>query len=98
MTPTVVLWIYIILLLAGGGMGFFKAKSKASLIASSIFAALLIACALKVCPWPYCADAVLGVLLVFFGMRFAKSKKLMPAGMMSVLTVAALVLRFLLRG
>jgi uncharacterized membrane protein (UPF0136 family) len=35
-----VLWAYIILLLAGGLIGFFKAKSKVSLIASVVFAAM----------------------------------------------------------
>ena len=32
--PTVYLWIYIVLLVAGGLMGFLKAKSKMSLITS----------------------------------------------------------------
>jgi uncharacterized membrane protein (UPF0136 family) len=37
-----VLWIYIVLLLVGGLIGFFKAKSKVSLISSSVFAAVLV--------------------------------------------------------
>ena len=37
-----VLWIYIVLLLVGGLIGFYKAKSQVSLIASAIFAALLV--------------------------------------------------------
>jgi uncharacterized membrane protein (UPF0136 family) len=95
MTPNLILWIYIALLLAGGLMGFLKAKSKASLIASSAFAAVLAVCALGVIPFARAADVVLAVLLVFFGMRFAKSRKFMPAGLMSILTVVALVLRFI---
>jgi uncharacterized membrane protein (UPF0136 family) len=35
-------------------------------------------------------------LLIFFGVRFAKSKKMMPNGMMTILTVLALVLPYLL--
>jgi len=40
-----VLWIYIVLLVVGGLIGFLKAKSKVSLIMSAIFAALLAMCA-----------------------------------------------------
>jgi uncharacterized membrane protein (UPF0136 family) len=36
-------------------------------------------------------------LLVFFGMRLAKSKKMMPNGMMVILTIVALALPYLLR-
>ncbi len=93
MTPTVVLWIYIALLLAGGLIGFLKAKSKASLIASSIFAVPLVLAALGVVKPPWVADIVIGFLLVFFGMKLAKGGKFMPAGMMVVLSIAALVLR-----
>ncbi len=42
-----VLWAYIILLLVGGLIGFFKAKSKVSLITSAIFAAILILTTLR---------------------------------------------------
>lgn len=96
MTPTAILWVYIVLLLAGGLMGFLKAKSKASLIASSIFAALLAVCALGLIPFAYAADVVLGILVLFFGKKFAKTKKFMPSGMMAVMTIAALVLRMVL--
>jgi len=37
-----VLWIYIVLLLIGGLIGFLKAKSKVSLITSAVFAAVLV--------------------------------------------------------
>jgi len=96
MTPTLVLWIYIALLLAGGLMGFLKAGSRASLIASSAFAAVLAVCALGFIPFAHAADMVLGVLVVFFGMKFARTKKLMPSGMMAAVTVAALGLRLVL--
>lgn len=71
MNNNTVLWIYIVLLLVGGLIGFFKGKSKVSLIMSSAFAALL----------------------VVFAMRLAKTKKFMPAGMMLIVTIAALALR-----
>jgi len=93
MTPNTVLWVYIVLLELGGVMGFVKAKSKASLIASSIFAGILALCALGIIRWAPAADVVLVFLLVFFGMKFAKGKKFMPSGMMCILTVVALALR-----
>ena len=74
-------------------VGFLKAGSKASLIASSIFAAILALCATGIISYRHSADIVLAFLLVFFGMRFAKSKKFMPNGMMLILTIAALALR-----
>src|SRR5687767_8256062 len=93
MNPNTVLWVYIILLVAGGLVGFFKAKSKASLIASCSFAAVLILCAIGVIFKPYVADIVLAILLVFFAWRLSKSKKFMPNGLMLILTVVALALR-----
>ena len=95
MNSNLVLWVYIGLLVVGGLIGFIKAGSKASLIASVSFGAVLTLCALEVIFKPYVADIVLAILLVFFGMRFAKTKKYMPSGMMLVVTLAALLLRHL---
>ena len=97
MTPISVLWVYIVLLVAGGAVGFLKAQSKMSLLMSVGFAALLSICALKIIPNPMVADIILIVLLVFFGMRAAKSKKFMPRGMMTILTVITLAARYFLR-
>lgn len=92
-----VLWIYIALLVVGGLIGFLKAGSKISLQLSCGFAA-----ALAVCAIPGFLDdsfrrgvinAIMAVLLVVFGIRLAKTKKFMPAGMMLAVTVVALVLR-----
>lgn len=96
MTPRSILWVYIVLLFLGGLMGFVKAKSKASLIASSLFGAVLALFALDVLPFNY-HPAVLAFLLVFFGMRLAKSKKFMPNGLMVILTILALALPFLIK-
>ena len=93
MTPIAVLWVYIVLLVAGGAVGFLKAQSKMSLLTSVGFAALLSLCALKIIPDPIVADIILVVLLIFFGMRVAKTKKFMPMGMMTLTTVIALTLR-----
>jgi uncharacterized membrane protein (UPF0136 family) len=88
-----VLWIYIILLLVGGLIGFLKAGSKVSLITSAVFAALLTLCALDVVFKSYVASILLAVLLVVFAIRLAKTKKFMPSGMMLVVTGIALALR-----
>jgi len=97
-----VLWIYIVLLLIGGLIGFFKARSKVSLISSSVFAALL---ALTVLPSVFqppfargLANVILVALLVVFAVRLAKTKKFMPSGLMLVLTMLALVLRNIFKG
>ena len=95
MNPNTVLWIYIVLLVAGGLMGFLKAKSKMSLIMSLAFAAALSLCALGRINIEHAADILLVVLLIFFGMRFAKSRKMMPNGVMTLATVLALALRHL---
>jgi uncharacterized membrane protein (UPF0136 family) len=91
--PTLILWIYIVLLFVGGLIGFLKAKSKISLITSALFAAILILCNINVITIPHAADYVMAFLLVFFAYRLTKSKKFMPNGMMSAITLIALVLR-----
>jgi uncharacterized membrane protein (UPF0136 family) len=98
--PNKVLWTYIVLLLTGGLIGFFKAKSKVSLISSAVFAALLALTTLRSVFQPGfardLANVILLALLVIFAIRLAKTKKFMPSGFMLVITIAALVLRNLL--
>jgi uncharacterized membrane protein (UPF0136 family) len=91
-----VLWAYIILLLAGGLIGFFKGKSKVSLITSAVFAALLILTTLR---GVFQADFALGLanvtlvaLLIVFAVRLGKTKKFMPSGLILVATVLVLAL------
>jgi uncharacterized membrane protein (UPF0136 family) len=96
MSPNSILWIYIVFLVAGGLVGFIKGKSPVSLVMSVIFAALLIPCALGIIFKPYMADVFLAILLVVFGMRLARTKKFMPAGMLLVVTLITLALRRLL--
>lgn len=90
----VVLLVYTALMEMGGLMGFLKAKSKASLIASSIFSAILILFVFGILPIQY-AWTVVGFLLVFFGMRLVKSKKFMPNGLMTILSALTLAWLFL---
>ena len=92
-----VLWIYIVLLLVGGLVGFLKAKSKVSLITSAVFAALLVLTTLRSVFQPAfardLANVVMVILLVVFAIRLAKTKKFMPSGLMLLVTIAALALR-----
>jgi uncharacterized membrane protein (UPF0136 family) len=95
MNANTVLWIYIVLLVIGGLIGFFKGKSQVSLIMSVAFAAALALCATGIVFQPRVADFLLIALLVVFTLRLAKTKKFMPAGMMLAVTLLALVLRHL---
>ncbi len=92
MRPEIILWVYIVLLVVGGLIGFLKAGSKVSLIMSVVFAAVLSLCATGMVRRDM-ADPILVALLVVFGMRLAKTKKFMPSGLMLILTVAVLALR-----
>ena len=95
-----VLWIYIVLLLIGGLIGFFKANSRVSLISSSVFAAVLVLTQTGIFH-PTVArslvNVLLAALLVVFAMRLAKTKKFMPSGLMLVLTILTLALRNLFK-
>ena len=93
MSPNKILWIYIVLLVVGGLIGYFKAKSPVSLIMSVLFAVALSLCAAGIIFKEYVADIFLAALLVVFAIRLAKTKKFMPAGLMLVLTLITLALR-----
>ena len=101
MNPNTVLWIYIVLLLVGGMIGFLKAGSKVSLITSAISAAVLVITAipglLQGRFQSGLADAIMAALLIVFAVRLSKTKKFMPSGMMLALTISTLALRHLPR-
>ena len=96
-SSSAVLWIYIVLLLIGGVMGFLKARSRVSLITSTVCAALLALTTLRSVFQPGfardLANVIMFVLLVVFAVRLAKTKKFMPGGLMLIATIAALALR-----
>lgn len=101
LTPSNVLWIYIVLLLIGGLIGFFKAGSKVSLLSSAVSAAILILCTvglLRAAVAEAVINLVMALLIVVFAIRLAKTKKFTPSGLMLVVTVAALALRHFLKG
>jgi uncharacterized membrane protein (UPF0136 family) len=88
----VILWVYICLLVAGGLVGFFLAKSKISLFASLAFAVALALCATGLLPLSWC-PWLLGLLLVVFAIRTVKTRKFVPAGLMFALTAVTLAVR-----
>lgn len=96
MNPAIVLWIYIVVLVAGGIVGFVKAKSAVSLVTSLVFGALLAAAAMGWLGWAHAGDVILAVLVVVFAFRFQKTKKFMPAGLLTILTIAALLVRVMI--
>ena len=94
-----VLWIYILLLIGGGLMGFLKSKSQISLITSTVAAAILIITTIPgLLSYQFAqgiADLVMAALLIVFAIRLGKTKKFMPSGMLLIVTVVALALRHL---
>lgn len=96
-----VLWVYIVLLLVGGLIGFIKGRSKVSLIMSVVFAVLLILTTLHGMFQPAfaltLANGTLVVLLLVFTLRLAKTRKFMPSGLILAATVAVLALLNLVR-
>jgi len=96
MNSKTVLWVYIVLLMVGGLIGFFKGKSTISLVASGISAALLVVTTTRLFDPTFArgmANVVMAALLVLFTIRLAKTKKFMPSGLMLVITLLALFLR-----
>ncbi len=96
MKPEIVLWIYLVILVIGGVYGFVRARSVVSLVTSLIFGALLAAAALGLFGWIYAGDLILAILVVVFAIRFQKTRKFMPAGMLAILTIAAILVRIMM--
>lgn len=86
---------YAILLLIGGFIGFITAGSIPSLVMSGIFSLLLVACSIymfKGCRMAFhFASALVLILLLFFGYRFFMSLKLMPGGIMMLISAGLLI-------
>jgi uncharacterized membrane protein (UPF0136 family) len=94
---TAILLVYIVLLLVGGYLGFKKAGSKVSLVTATAFAFALAVCAFAPRPQGLrVAEGLQVVLVLVFAARYLKKKTFMPAGLMLMVTVAALVAEWLL--
>ncbi len=87
---------YGILAIIGGAIGYNKAGSQVSLISGSISGLLLLFAAvvqLQKQTWGLTLAAIItAVLVVVFGFRLAKTRKFMPAGLMTILGIVALAM------
>ena len=95
MNPGIIAAIaYGILAIVGGVIGYVQAQSKVSLISGSISGLLLIISGvsqLQGQAWGLIlATAVTALLVIVFAVLLAKTRKFMPAGLMSLLGLAAL--------
>lgn len=91
--------VYGILLVVGGLIGFLKARSRPSLVAGSASGALALLTAALMLREPRAIwlGVVLALaMLVVFAIRFGRTRKMMPAGMLGLLS--AVVLACLLAG
>lgn len=81
-----VVWGFCALLIVGGVVGFLKARSKVSLIASVGSAIPLALAAADILPF-WVVPLVLGSLVAVFAKRLATTRKFMPSGMLLILTL-----------
>ena len=93
--PVLILYIYGILLILGGLIGYVKAKSVPSAVAGCVcgFLALLIGYNYTWHYAPYAALLLSLVLLVMMGRRFFNSRKVMPAGLIVILSLIVAVVQ-----
>ncbi|WP_414548018.1 TMEM14 family protein [Anabaena sp. CCY 0017] len=87
---------YGVLAIIGGIIGYIKANSQVSLFSGVISGLLLILAAylqIQGQAWALILAVLVTVILViFFALRLAKTRKFMPAGLMVILGVLALTL------
>jgi uncharacterized membrane protein (UPF0136 family) len=94
MLAQVYYYLFGLVAIAGGAMGYARAKSKASLIAGGVSGALLIIAGLlsPSVPGFVLALIVSALLLAHFGRSYASKRKPMPAIPMIVLSCICIVL------
>jgi uncharacterized membrane protein (UPF0136 family) len=97
--PVLLLYIYGILLIVGGAMGYVRAKSVPSLVAGLIcgFIALLLGYRYVWHFAPHCAFILAIVLIFIMGRRYLNTRKAMPAMLIVVLSaIVAIVQLYIL--
>ena len=97
-TAQVILAGYALLLVVGGWIGYRKAKSRPSLIAgtsSGLVALLAAGLMIRDARAIWLGVALAVAMLVVFAIRFAKTRKFMPSGMLGIVSLGVLVSLFL---
>lgn len=93
-TASLLVDVYAFLVIVGGAVGFAKAGSRPSLIAGILGGWALVVAGYGVGhgrSWglPLALALILG-LLVFFAVRYARTRAFMPGGLMAILSLLAL--------
>jgi uncharacterized membrane protein (UPF0136 family) len=90
------IWVYGAIMILGGIMGFVKVGSKASLISGVGMGLALLGSGYGVWLGYYdslvVAVVIAALLLVLFAIRFAKTRRIMPVGMLAILSLAAVAI------
>ncbi len=90
-----IIFAYALLILLGGLIGHFKAGSTASLICGITFGVALAFCSYAIAKGKILAQYLALILTLFldgfFTFRFAKTLHFVPAGMMSLFSLAVLI-------
>lgn len=88
-------WVYGVIMILGGIAGFARVGSKASLISGVGFGLVLLVSGFGV--WNGSQNSLMGatiialLLVVLFAIRYAKKRRFMPAGMLAILSLVAVV-------
>ena len=94
-TTAIEIWVYGIIMMIGGVMGYIKVGSKASLLSGVGLGLALLASGYGV--WRGSRESLIvslvisALLVALFAMRLAKTKRFMPAGMLAILSLAAII-------
>ena len=93
--PVLLLYVYGVLLIVGGAMGYVKARSVPSLVAGAVSGLIIIIVGLNYTSYdaPCVALLVALVLLFIMGRRYLRTRKAMPALLIVVLSVIVAVVQ-----
>lgn len=87
--------VYGVLAIAGGIIGFLKTQSKVSIFSGGISGVILMVAGVAILQgqvWgSVLAAAITALLTVFFAIRYSKTRKVMPSGLMTILGAICLV-------
>jgi uncharacterized membrane protein (UPF0136 family) len=93
--PVLLLYIYGVLLILGGLMGYIKAKSVPSLVAGGVCGVIALLLGYYY-TWYFAPHAafLLALLLIFMmGRRYLNSRKFMPAGLIVILSIIVAIVQ-----